>query len=438
MVLTETDYGQLIEKISDGDEYSVYRISCVDIKTGKEYTNDYKFLNVFNKYRNMEPWLHINSEEWSELKSKYDEELLRESLVVLLCTYPLAKKDISLDDCKEDFLKLCEYDTVKMEKHGDFIVKGENITVYSGEYLSSPNTGLKCSDYFQQENRMMSDIGGSPGPHRTWTNHTFMYSLTRSFFTLKLEEITQKKVKTCLALRKGMASQFKPTIAKYFYDRFQAKNVLDFSSGWGDRFAAFYASKHGEHYVGVDPNERLHPKYKQQYDLYSKLRGEDRHTQFIASPAEEVDFLDLYGENYFDLCLTSPPYFNRECYTYDETQSYKKFRNFDNWLEEFLFTTMRNIEPTIKSGGHMVINIADIYSTSLGYKKKTWLPILKPMCDYVKDNLNFEFVGVVGYKMAKRPNLKSVGTAVISNGVKCEKELTDIPYCEPCFVWRKK
>ena len=52
MVLTETDYGQLIEKISDGDEYSMYRISCVDIKTGKEYTNDYKFLNVFNKYRN--------------------------------------------------------------------------------------------------------------------------------------------------------------------------------------------------------------------------------------------------------------------------------------------------------------------------------------------------------------------------------------------------
>ena len=51
---------------------------------------------------------------------------------------------------------------------------------------------------------------------------------------------------------------------------FKPENILDFSMGWGDRLAGFYASEHGRHYVGLDPRKENFPIYIEQSDFYSK------------------------------------------------------------------------------------------------------------------------------------------------------------------------
>jgi len=115
-----------------------------------------------------------------------------------------------------------------------------------------------------------------------------------------------------------------------------------------------------------------------------------------------------------------------------------RHRAIEDWLEKFLFKMINNVTPAIKSGGHLMINITDVCSTSKGTKGKGWLKITQPMLDFVESTGEWEFVKVMGYKMAKKPNLKSVGTGVLSNGVSLEKFNGEYSYGEPVFIWKKK
>jgi DNA methylase. len=64
----------------------------------------------------------------------------------------------------------------------------------------------------------------------------------------------------------------------------------------------------------------------------------------------------------FDLIFTSPPYFDKEKYNQSELQSYKMYKEFDSWMQNFLFKTIELRTKNLKSGGYLVINISDIYT----------------------------------------------------------------------------
>lgn len=60
-----------------------------------------------------------------------------------------------------------------------------------------------------------------------------------------------------------------------------------------------------------------------------------------------------------DLIFTSPPYFNTEIYSDEETQSCNKFPEYRAWLDGYLYKTMIKVPNALKKGGHLVINIAN-------------------------------------------------------------------------------
>jgi hypothetical protein len=64
-------------------------------------------------------------------------------------------------------------------------------------------------------------------------------------------------------------------------------------------------------------------------------------------------------KNSLDLCFTSPPYFDTEKYSDEETQSYKKYPTKDRWVNEFLRLTMENCHYGLKDEKYMLINIAN-------------------------------------------------------------------------------
>ena len=68
-----------------------------------------------------------------------------------------------------------------------------------------------------------------------------------------------------------------------------------------------------EEYMGIDPNTALHPKYKEQIEMYQRIYP-NKKANIVCDGAEYVD----YPQNYFDLCFTSPPYFKAEKYSTDE------------------------------------------------------------------------------------------------------------------------
>jgi 16S rRNA G966 N2-methylase RsmD len=262
-------------------------------------------------------------------------------------------------------------------------------------------------------------------------------------YTLKFDEVNRNSLRVCLSLRKYICSQFKPNVAKALYDLVGAKNVLDISAGWGDRLCGFMASEKGEHYVGIDPRKENHPIYEEQYQFYKKHNGffeTDKRATFYESPAEDMDYSDYL--DYFDIVFSSPPYFNVERYSYDDTQSWVRYNNIDAWNKLFLHKTIEKVWPTIRKGGYLAINIADVYAASKG-DGKGYQEITNPMNDYIK-SIGGEYEGCLGMEMAKRPG--SAGAGAIIDGdegryteealLKAE-EAKNKTFCEPVWIWKK-
>jgi len=400
------------------------------------------YLDYFDKFKNMEPYLKIDKKEWAYIKETFDRPDIQETLVEILKEYELPTQELTIKDAYKDFMKLKGIQWPDYLKESQWYARSEYKWPLTKKIIRRINRGNDASNYFQQYNRWSVDGTISPGPVRTWGNPKFMYTLLGSLFTLEVEKVDRGTLRSCIGLRKYICSQFKPNVAKSIYDMFKAENILDFSMGWGDRLAGFYASDYGKHYVGIDPRKENHPIYNEQSEFYEKHLGffeHERKSEFHCSPAEEFDFSQY--DNHFDLVFTSPPYFNVERYSYDDTQSWVRYKDIDDWNTEFLQKTLNNLWRSIKSGGYLLVNISDVNASSKGRKAKGWLPICDPMNDFLDTFKDSEYKGCVGYEMAKRPNCIGVGTAKVTEETNRKPEyiLPDKEglFGEPIWIWKK-
>jgi len=62
---------------------------------------------------------------------------------------------------------------------------------------------------------------------------------------------------------------------------------------------------------------------------------------------------------FYDLIVTSPPYFDLERYSDEETQSFKKYPKYEEWLDKFLFVLIKESHRLLKDDGVFILNIAD-------------------------------------------------------------------------------
>lgn len=402
----------------------------------------------FKQFYNMTPYLEITEEQWGHIKKTYSKDEVRLELAKCAMTYELPYAEITEEDAYDDYMKLKGIRWNEILTDGEWFPRKASETRYpyiydeKQQYFSRLNTGNKASNYFQQVNRWSVDGSVSPGPARTWVNEKFMTSLMGSAYSLKLEKIGKSELRTMIGLRKYICAQFKPNVAKIFYEMNKSKTVLDFSMGWGDRLAGFFAADCTEHYVGLDPRKENHPFYEQQRDFYKKHSSffeNDKKTDFFISPAEDFDFTPY--NDYFDMVFTSPPYFSVERYSYDDTQSWVRYKDIEMWNKEFLHKTLGNIIPAVKKGGIIAINIADVYASS---KKddKGWLEICNPMNDFLVSQ-GMTYVGCLGMELAKRPNSGGAGTAKDTEQyseevIKESEESKDQRFCEPMWVWKKE
>jgi hypothetical protein len=105
-------------------------------------------------------------------------------------------------------------------------------------------------------------------------------------------------------------STFKPKLIKFFIELYSARKILDISSGWGDRLIGVMASDIDE-YDGFDPNPCLHKNYKEMIDFFKRDVVNKNAVYTIKElPFEEAEL----KQNYYDLVMTSPPYFTMEIY----------------------------------------------------------------------------------------------------------------------------
>lgn len=321
-------------------------------------------------------------------------------------------REMTEEYADKSFRELLELDT------RDVIKTGECFTRYEYEwwqqpsfYLDGTRIGNDSSNYFHQESRWMADSINSPSPYRSWNIRKFRDGLLNSLWTLKVDHVDMNVMRSCLGLRKYIASQFRPSAAKTIYQFFNSKHVLDFSSGWGDRYAGFYASD-ALTYTGVDPNARLYEGYAKQKEFYKRISGIDKPTNFIEGCAEDQKY-----DRKFDTIFTSIPYWNVERYTQEKNQSWQRYKKLDVWLDEFLFKSLTNAWGALAYNGVLAMNLSDVYSNHRINQ------LCDPMCSFIKKLPNSKFEGIIGYRMSKRP-----GSVSDQYGI----------FIEPLWIFRKE
>jgi hypothetical protein len=350
----------------------------------------------------------ISPELWIELNNNLERDEIKQLISDAMTMCPLPYRNITLQDATVDFNKLM------MGWSGETIVESEWFSRYDYKYplsnvlIKSKNIGGKSSDYFHQEARWRCDRTGYPSPYRTWHSAAFRWTLLGALWSMKVKHVDSTVMRSIIALRKYIASQYRPTAARDIINHFGAKDVLDFSSGWGDRLSGFLASG-ATSYTGIDPNASLIDGYKGQI---AEFCSSDKTVTMIHGCAE-----DKHDIGMVDLIMTSPPYFNVELYTTDENQSYKKYPQIEQWLDGFLFKAIENSWEKLRVGGHMAINISDVYRGEL-------VKICDPMNDFIAQFPDSEYHGCYGYGMRKRPNSGALKDKVGE-------------FAEPMWIWKK-
>ena len=144
-------------------------------------------------------------------------------------------------------------------------------------------------------------------------------------------------------------TNFKVLFAMSILHYFKPKSWLDLSAGWGDRLISAIAYDI-DLYVGIDPSSCMNEIY---YKIINNLAPTKKNNfKIIQKGSQEVKL-----DTKFDLVFTSPPFFDKESYIDEESQSMQKFNSYDKWMNEFMLVSVENAWHSLKDEKYMALYI---------------------------------------------------------------------------------
>lgn len=244
------------------------------------------------------------------------------------------------------------------------------------------------------------------------------------------------------------AVNFPPLTAKYIYQKYTDHikdksdlTIYDPSSGWGGRIlGAMSVDDRQLHYVGTDPNtDNYLPEInKSRYEYLADWFNENtnggnpffghRNTyELFQDGSEEIadnpKFQKYKGK--LDLVFTSPPYFNREQYSGDDSQSFKKFPEYADWRDNFLRPTLKTCSEYLRKDRYLLWNIADIADGD------DYMPLEQDSIDILAEH-GLKYVTTLKMIMT---SMRGVDPTTVKN---CCKVEGDMQKYEPIFVFYKE
>lgn len=167
-------------------------------------------------------------------------------------------------------------------------------------------------------------------------------------------DLTWAELRRGLRVQRDVVSFFQPSHAYTLYRELlgsvPSPRVWDPSCGFGARLLGFFAAYPNGVYCGNEPATQTFA------DLSRLAQGLPVDIRCAGSETEETP------GGPFDLVFTSPPYFDRERYFEEPTQSWVRFSDRESWLEQFLFPVMRTAASRLRPGGTLALNVNwDLY-----------------------------------------------------------------------------
>ena len=194
---------------------------------------------------------------------------------------------------------------------------------------------------------------------------------------------------------------YRPLLTKRIVERFNSKHVLDVCVGWGGRMLGSVCVD-GVSYTGIEPFSKTYEGLEQ---MKSELELTDEQVTLHNDRAETI-LPEL--EQKYDLALTSPPYYNLEIYTDEDTQSHH-YGTYEDWVDKFLKPVIEGVLGKLVEGGKSCWSVKN-FKTDGKYNlyddvvrihdENGWVPMQEEDSNGVKQNVEF-YVG-----NCLRPGLK--------------------------------
>lgn len=153
---------------------------------------------------------------------------------------------------------------------------------------------------------------------------------------------------------------FNTGIAQYLIREYCIGNeVLDPCAGWGNRLSATVSL--GKNYQGIEPSTKTYIALMAMKKWFEE-HNEKSTITILKGVAENSEY---YKDSFFDLCITSPPYYNLEEYSYEDSQSCVGYTHFDSWVDKFLRVMINNVYNSLKIGACFILNVGDVGKINL-------------------------------------------------------------------------
>ena len=156
-------------------------------------------------------------------------------------------------------------------------------------------------------------------------------------------------------LRRSGVYNFRPSAAKVLTDKYcRAGGVVwDPCAGYGGRLLGVMLSSACPSYVACEP----------QSETFARLhRLRDWVDSYVAGTASRVTLHNGPAEDFtppaeVDMVLTSPPYWKREVYGDEPTQSGIRYPTYEAWLAGFWGVVLAKAAQALRPGGWLVLNV---------------------------------------------------------------------------------
>ena len=305
---------------------------------------DYDVLDKFTDYDE----LYLEYENIARDVRDIDEEYATDIIFKYYRKYGFPHYTIREEEKHEHMRKLSKFDHTTIID-GDVIIQTMHALRLAWSYFEPHFWNVKCGnskmsawENFHDDEKIKKIIRKTLKYHQNFGNPDGPIRYTKNRF------------RQLLKMYEGQAvSNFRPTAAKYIYETYGGDGVTwDMSCGWGGRLIGALSSKRIKKYIGTEPST----------NTFKGLKQLQKDFNYIDTKVE----LHKLGSEVFkpddesvDLCFTSPPYFDTEKYSDEDTQSYIKFPTEDKWIDGFLFQTIENCYQSLKKNGYLLLNIAN-------------------------------------------------------------------------------
>ena len=263
------------------------------------------------------------------------------------------------DELNKDWANLCKWSST------------------SNDINSTSRMGMKLSEHFCPN---FYDIESSTGTSfkSLWTSTNLEKILRwnrKSHSTPYLSEL-KRGIYFCCGLTKN--TMYRPQMMKLACMKYKPEIVLDPCAGWGGRMLG--AVSYGVRYIAFEPNTTT---YNNLMNMASFL-GIQHKVTLICDDARNMKKYNLPN---VDLVLTSPPYFDLEVYTHEQTQSISNTSTYQDWADSFLREIIKLSIEHLNVNGTSCWNVGKVknrdmnidvlkYHNEFGYDKMDVLNVI--------------------------------------------------------------